>query len=142
MNIYDFDGTIYDGDSTVDFYLYCLKHYFKVWLALPGAILGALLFLFGIIKRTNFKQRFFSFVRHLSCVDDIVAAFWRENERKIKLWYLAQKQDTDIIISASPEFLLQPICDKLGVSLIASRVDRHTGFFLAKIAAGKKRYAV
>jgi phosphoserine phosphatase len=142
MNIYDFDGTIYDGDSTIDFYLYCLKRYFKVLLALPHAILGALLFLFGIINRTNFKQRFFYFVRHLSCIDDTVAAFWCENERKIKRWYLVQKQDTDIIISASPEFLLQPICDKLGVSLIASRVDKYTGFFLAKIAMEKKRYAV
>lgn len=27
MHAYDFDGTIYDGDSTVDFYLYSLcKH--------------------------------------------------------------------------------------------------------------------
>lgn len=24
-NIYDFDKTIYDGDSTVDFFLFCLK---------------------------------------------------------------------------------------------------------------------
>ena len=26
MNVYDFDGTIYNGDSTIDFYLYCIKH--------------------------------------------------------------------------------------------------------------------
>lgn len=25
MNVYDFDGTIYDGDSSVDFFLYALK---------------------------------------------------------------------------------------------------------------------
>lgn len=25
MNVYDFDKTIYDGDSTIDFYLYCVK---------------------------------------------------------------------------------------------------------------------
>ena len=25
MNVYDFDGTIYDGDSTFDFYKYCMK---------------------------------------------------------------------------------------------------------------------
>ena len=26
MNVYDFDQTIYHGDSTVDFYLYCVRH--------------------------------------------------------------------------------------------------------------------
>ena len=25
VNIYDFDGTIYDGDSTLDFYMFCLS---------------------------------------------------------------------------------------------------------------------
>ena len=25
MNVYDFDGTIYRGDSTVDFFLFCMK---------------------------------------------------------------------------------------------------------------------
>ena len=24
MNVYDFDGTVYAGDSTVDFYFFCL----------------------------------------------------------------------------------------------------------------------
>ncbi|MDE6357601.1 MAG: haloacid dehalogenase-like hydrolase, partial [Eubacteriales bacterium] len=34
----------------------------------------------------------------------------------------------DIIISASPEFLLKPICEKLGIKyLIASKVDKKTG---------------
>ena len=30
MNIYDFDETIYDSDSTKDFYFYCLKKYPKI----------------------------------------------------------------------------------------------------------------
>lgn len=25
VNLYDFDNTIYDGESTVDFFLFCLK---------------------------------------------------------------------------------------------------------------------
>ena len=27
MNVYDFDKTIYDGDSTADFYLFSLKRH-------------------------------------------------------------------------------------------------------------------
>ena len=34
IDVYDFDGTIYDGDSTADFVLFCLRRH-------PGMILGA-----------------------------------------------------------------------------------------------------
>ena len=30
MNVFDFDGTIYNGDSSKDFFFYCLKHYPKI----------------------------------------------------------------------------------------------------------------
>ena len=29
MNVFDFDGTIYHGDSSKDFFFYCLKNYPK-----------------------------------------------------------------------------------------------------------------
>ena len=48
-------------------------------------------------------------------------------ESNIADWYLAQKRDDDLIISASPEFLLRPITEKLGVQLIATRMDSRTG---------------
>ena len=25
LNVFDFDNTIYDGDSSIDFYIFCLK---------------------------------------------------------------------------------------------------------------------
>ena len=33
IDVYDFDGTIYDGDSTVDFVFFCLRRH-------PGVIAG------------------------------------------------------------------------------------------------------
>ena len=35
MNLYDFDETIYDGDSTRDFVLYCYKNYPRTLAYLP-----------------------------------------------------------------------------------------------------------
>ena len=29
IDVYDFDGTLYDGDSTVDFVLFCLRR--RAW---------------------------------------------------------------------------------------------------------------
>ena len=35
MNVFDFDGTIYSGDSTIDFYFFALKRNVKLLLFLP-----------------------------------------------------------------------------------------------------------
>ena len=35
LYLYDFDGTIYDGDSSVDFFKYCLKKNPKIKKMLP-----------------------------------------------------------------------------------------------------------
>jgi phosphoserine phosphatase len=127
INVYDFDGTLYDGDSTADFYKLCLKNYPKTWFALPKALFGLFLFAFGIVDKTAFKQQFFSFLAYVPDVDGAVSSFWNKNERKLKIWYLAQKRSSDVIISASPDFLLAPISQKLGVRLVASRIDKRTG---------------
>ena len=49
------------------------------------------------------------------------------------------KQPTDIIISASPEFLLKPICDKLGVTMLATKVDNKTGLFDGENCHGQEK---
>jgi len=139
MNIYDFDDTIYSGDSTLDFYWYCLKNYPRTFLAVPIAFFGFALFKLSIISKTLFKQRFFSFLRYVPEIDSVVLAFWDNNESKIQKWYLKQKRVDDIIISASPEFLLMPICNKLGVKLIASQVNKHTGVFTGENCYGEEK---
>lgn len=35
MNVYDFDKTIYDGDSTADFYIFSLKRHKKFYCLPP-----------------------------------------------------------------------------------------------------------
>ena len=46
MNVYDFDKTIYDGDSTIDFYFYCLKKHPKIILCLPIQLYAAVKYTF------------------------------------------------------------------------------------------------
>lgn len=128
MNTYDFDQTIYEPDSSYSFYLFCLKKY-------PGAVLRTvpktLAFSAGYalkrIKTKKLKEQLFSFLRYLPDVDAAVCEFWDEHRSGIGKWYLDQKKDDDIIISASPEFLLQPIAEELGVRLIATPMDKRNG---------------
>ena len=132
LNAYDFDETIYDGDSSVDFYFYCLKNNKKVLCSLPKQFLGMFLYLLKIIDKTKMKEYIFSYLKHFQDIDHLIETFWTEHKKNIKQWYLNQKKDTDVIISASPEFLLKPLEKDLNVHVIASIVDKKSGKFLSK----------
>lgn len=128
MNVYDFDNTIYNGDSTADFYLFSLKRHKKILLLLPSLLVGFIKFyVFRLGSKTDFKENMYKFLKFCSIERD-VEDFWNINESKIKNFYFDIQQSDDTIISASPEFLLKPICKKLNIKhLIASQVDKHTG---------------
>lgn len=124
MNVYDFDKTIYRGDSTIDFWIYCLRKHPSIAAFGLRQLAAAARHALGSIDARRLKEEFFSFLTALDRPEACVAAFWEANDHKIKAWYLNQKQPSDIIISASPEFLLRPVCRALGVaSPIATRVD-------------------
>jgi len=128
MNVYDFDKTIYDGDSTLDFYVFALKKRPKLIKYLPIQVLGFLKYLFGICSKLEFKEKFYCFLNGISDTDELVKVFWDEKQGLIKKWYLNSKKDSDLIISASPTFLLEPICKRIGIKhLIASEVNKNTG---------------
>ena len=128
INLYDFDQTIYDGDSTRDFFFYELKKNPMIIVTLFETGLFGLLYLLHIVSKTKMKEHFYKFLRYIKSVDADVLDFWRSHDSRIKKFYLEKDHSNDIIISASPEFLLLPICNKLKVKdMMASRVNKYTG---------------
>ncbi len=139
MNVYDFDKTIYKGDSTVDFYCYCLLRHPRILKYIFRQASGILLWYFHRIDTAEMKSRFFSFLSGMD-VPALADSFWKKNYGKIGKWYLSVKEPSDVIISASPEFLLTPVCKKLGVSEpIATRMDIHIGRVLGKNCKGAEK---
>lgn len=140
MNIYDFDKTIYDGDSTADFVKYCAKHYKKAFVTLIPTAWAFLLYVLGVYTKTQFKEKMYGFLRYIPDIDTALERFWDESEKNILDYYKSQTSSDDIIISASPEFLLKPICKRLGIThLIASRVDKHTGKYDGENCWGEEK---
>lgn len=140
MNVYDFDKTIYNGDSTLDFYEYLLKKHPKIIFRLPATILKFLYFKMGFVTKTQFKEYFYMFLQDIPHVDSEIIDFWKQNKVKIFAWYLNQQKKTDVIISASPRFLLQPVCMELGIkNLIASEVDKKTGKYTGENCYGQEK---
>src|SRR5574344_980320 len=130
LYLYDFDGTIYDGDSSVDFFKFCLKKNKKMLKMLFPVLNKYLSYKAKSISDTELKEYIFSFLKYFDNIDDLVNEFWISHKSKIKDFYLNKNHNKDIIISASPLFLLTPICDELKVKdLIASDVDKKTGHF-------------
>jgi phosphoserine phosphatase len=141
VNVYDFDHTIYDGDSTLDFWRFVLAKRPYLAALLPVQAWGVFRYLAGIGSKETMKEHFFRFLRFIPA-RNMAAQFWERNRRKLKGWYLAQKQDTDVIISASPEFLLEPIVKNvLGCALIASTIDPRTGTYQGKNCYGEEKVA-
>lgn len=132
MNVYDFDGTIYDGDSSIDFFLFCAKRKPKIFLFVPKIMAAFALRLVRKADTETVKSAFFSFVRLIPDIDAFVSEFWKTHSKKIMGWYLAQKKSDDVVISASPEFLLEKIGGELGMRVIASQVCKKSGTLLGK----------
>lgn len=128
MTGYDFDKTIYKGNSFVDFYFYCLLRRPYIALLLPYQAIIGLLFVWRVINKKQCKQLFHGYLFFVFGKDAMIAKFWQTHIQRIKPWYLAQKREDDVIVSASPKFFLQPACDLLGIKhLIATDMDLHTG---------------
>ncbi len=140
MNIYDFDETIYDSDSTKDFYFYCLRKYTKMLFSVPPMLWAFFLYILGVKTKTRFKEKMYGFLNYIPDIDSALEDFWDNNEYKVKQWYKQRHKDSDIIISASPEFLLKPICQRLCIkNLIASRVDKKTGVYTGENCWGDEK---
>lgn len=139
MNVYDFDGTIYRGDSTIDFWLFSISKDPLLIRYLPNAAAGFLLYKLGRISRTEFKERFFSFLKGIRDPEKKVRMFYEKKRGRIKKWYIERKKESDVIISASPEFLLSAFCEELDVYLIASEVDIRSGRFIGPNCRGEEK---
>lgn len=140
MNAYDFDKTIYINDSTADFYIFCIKKKPSLVITLFTTALAATrYYVFKRGSKTDFKQTMYRFLTKIDAVS-LAEEFWEKHIDGIKVFYLSQHKDDDVIISASPEFLLKPICRQLGIkNLIASKVDPKTGKYSGANCHGEEK---
>ena len=140
MNVYDFDGTIYAGDSTIDFYKYSIKKYPKIILLLPYQTAAFFAFKLGILSKTEFKEKFYFFFNWIPDMNDLIAEFWDNHIYKINEWFLNLHKQDDVIITASPEFLVTEAASRIGVRfVIGSKVDSHTGKTMGENCYGEEK---
>ena len=69
---YDFDGTIYDGDSSVDFYIFCLIRRPYIIILWPIQALFALLYVLNFIDKTKMKRVFFLYLKTIGKKEELL----------------------------------------------------------------------
>lgn len=141
LDVYDFDDTIYDGDSTANFYLYCLKNKPSLVRYLPIQIWYFIKYKLKLVSKENFKEKFYIFFNGINNIDEYVKKFWNKNENKLRYELIKKTENQKYIISASPEFLLQEICSRKlkNFKLIASKVNKNTGKLESKNCYGEEK---
>ena len=127
MNVYDFDKTIYPGDSATHFWWFCVRRHPAALASLPGAatILVRSLGKPGI--HGALKQQIYGFLRRIPDLEAEVSAFWDGHIQRIYPWYINRRRDDDLVISASPYFLVGEACRRLGIQCMATDMDPATG---------------
>lgn len=131
MKVFDFDNTIYDGESSLDFFLFCLKRKKSLIRYMPETIIKVAKYKAGKITMDEvyaFCSKMLKvFLKNSDGIEKIVSQFWSENSKKLKQEILALLDNDSIIISASPRFLFDGIADKTGVqNIVCTEIDKKT----------------
>ncbi len=142
IDIYDFDKTLVPFDSGSLFAGYCLLHYPYLILFLPVfipiAVIMLILMFLKVISFTDFKKICFCFVP-LIPLDKAVNGFWKRHLKQVHTW-VKEKKRFSVIISASPDFLLNGIDKKLGFDkLICTRHNLKTGAIIGENCRGEEK---
>ena len=141
MNVYDFDKTIYDGDSTMRFIFHLLRRQPALLIRVPAFSVNALLFITGMRKKQEFKERMFrAFFGHAKDIGHELDLFWEKNMGRVFKWYRLKQREDDVVISASPVEIVRPCCEKLGIKYImGSPVDMVTGKYTGPNCHGEEK---
>ncbi len=128
MNVYDFDNTIYNGESGVDLFLFYLKKDPKLITLFPTAVKAIARYKSTKMSIDDALENYAGVVEeYAKTIDDIhadVSKFWDKNSSKIKSFYFKQRKDDDVILSACIDVVLEEICRRLNIkNYIGSETD-------------------
>jgi len=151
MNVYDFDNTIYRGESCFDLFFYYMKKHPPLIKYLPKTAFGFVKYKLRLVSLDElvsnygvFAEQLFSDVQN---VEAEIIEFWDKHMHKIKPFYITQQREDDLIITASPELVLKELFRRINIkNYIGTTIDEETRkldficFRENKIPAFKSRY--
>ncbi len=133
MNIFDFDDTIYDGDTCKDIIKYGLKkHSFLTLSSLLKAKKLNKKYKKELIPFEEVKQSMLSFIFKVKDTDKFLNDFVNTHIDRIKPWYKEIQSDNDIILTASYELWINKFAEKLGIKHVIGTLTNSEGLIIGK----------
>lgn len=140
-DLYDFDKTIFNGESGTEFFVFCLKKQPKIAKFLPEQILWAFrYYILHNVSMEEFKEHLYCCVKELD-TKKMIELFWEKNEHRINGWFVNRDRSIPCIVcSASPYWQIAPVCRKLGVDvIIGTDINPHTAVLTGKNCKGEEK---
>ena len=128
MKAFDFDNTIYRGESSVDFAFYMIKDNKRILKYIPTILFSLAGYKLCLLKKERLESiinNFFAgILEGTESPDDFVKPFWDTHADKLNENMLRLIEPGDVIISASPVDLIAGISGKLNTkNIIGSEID-------------------
>ena len=151
MQAFDFDNTIYKGESSFDFALFVVRHDLKLLKYLPIIIKVLISYKsehLSVDEYAKLLNKYIGFfLANKERILDLVDDFWATHERKLYLNMLEKIHFNDVIITTAPDFLMKGIRKRLRTAnILCTKTDLKKGelvylnFHENKVKAFKKKY--
>lgn len=129
LRAFDFDNTIYKGESVFHFYLFSIKYNPKVAKYIPIVFFNLIKYKLGKTTMEDLenavKKYAYDYLHAFDNREEMVKVFWDKHMKNIKSWY--KPREDDIIITASLNLIMDELCQRLGIkNCICSVVNRET----------------
>lgn len=140
--VFDFDGTIYKGDCSIDFFRYIIKRKKAVLIHLPVQLACFMFWKLHLVSTDTFKQIYFRFLNGITPqqLETFILDFWQQQTNAdlnpaIYDTLRLKREDgyTCVVITASPQLIVEPLVKKLfAVETIGTLLEYRSGtYFLA-----------
>lgn len=132
MNVYDFDNTLYKGESVLHFFFFYIKKTPSLLKYVPKVFYALFKYKMGKVTVEQALQDYAPFVEeYFKNIPDIRAdavEFWDKHMDRIKPFYKELQKEDDVIVTASPECTMEEICKRLGIKhCVGSVIDEESG---------------
>ena len=151
MKVFDFDNTIYLGESSVDFIMLMMKYNKRIIFHLPRIFITLIKYKMCLINKDKLEALINKYLKLMivekGTILNLVDDFWQTHENNLNPDMLKLINKEDVIITAGPNFLINGIKDKLKTkNIISTEVDldkmeiTNFNFGSAKVESYKSKY--
>ena len=128
MKVFDFDSTIYKGESPVDFTFYMIRHNRKIVRYVPRILICLASYKLHLIKKEKLESLSNDFIGKVlddpDSLNEFVSRFWATHAHKLNKDIVKLIESGDVIITASPSFLINGVSDLINTkNILGTEID-------------------